>query len=65
MRAASALLPTPGAMRSHECEHGTQECVRHGLLRSFCQQSLFPPRPSYKDVNAIFAARCWAATRPR
>jgi uncharacterized protein (DUF885 family) len=30
LRAASALLPTPGALRSHECERGTQECLRHG-----------------------------------
>ncbi len=29
VRAASALLPTPGAMRSHECERGTHECARH------------------------------------
>ncbi len=35
LRAAPALVPTPGvdeaeaARRSHECERGTQECVRH------------------------------------
>jgi hypothetical protein len=34
LRAASALLPTlgvnyPSTKRSHECERGTQECVRY------------------------------------
>jgi uncharacterized protein (DUF885 family) len=32
LRAASAVVPTPGAMRSHQCERGTQECARHGVL---------------------------------
>ena len=57
LRAASALLPTPGAMRSHECERGTHECVRHGLLVLLSAVCL-SAAPSYKDVNAIFAARC-------
>ncbi len=34
LRAATALLPSQGirekAGRSHDCERGTQECVRHG-----------------------------------
>jgi DNA-binding beta-propeller fold protein YncE len=57
LRAASALLPTPGALRSHECERGTHECVRHiglALLSACCLSAA----PTYKDVNAIFAARC-------
>jgi hypothetical protein len=31
LRAATALMPSQGIrkMRSHECERGTQECVRH------------------------------------
>jgi lipoyl(octanoyl) transferase len=36
MRAASAIVPTQvgdqRAQRSHECERGTQECVRHGSV---------------------------------
>ena len=44
-------------MRSHECERGTHECVRHGLLVLLSAVCL-SAAPSYKDVNAIFAARC-------
>ena len=38
LRAASALVPTPGPLRVNKCReesrHGTQECVRH-VLRDY------------------------------
>src|ERR1700689_2043019 len=58
LRAASALVPTPGPKRSHECERGTHKWGRHGLLRFLCAWSL-SAAPTYKDVSAIFAARCY------
>ena len=33
VRAVFALLRTQSSRRSHECERGTQECVRHGSVR--------------------------------
>src|SRR5271163_3274085 len=58
LRAASALLPTFGEKRSHECERGTHECVRYGLL-VFLFACCVSAAPTYKDVSAIFAARCY------
>jgi hypothetical protein len=44
VRAASALLPTLTDFRyslcSHECEHGTHECVRHILPRTCSSSTL-------------------------
>jgi WD40 repeat protein len=55
--AASALVPTFGQKRPHECGRSRQECLRHSLLLllSACCLSA---APTYKDVNAIFATRC-------
>jgi roadblock/LC7 domain-containing protein len=58
LRAASALLPTFGEKRPHECGRGRHECLRHGLvlvLFACCVSAA----PTYKDVSAIFAARCY------
>ena len=57
LHAASALLPRSGE-RSHECERGTQKCVRYGLLLFLSILNLCAA-PTYKDVSAIFAARCY------
>ncbi|HEV8037326.1 MAG TPA: c-type cytochrome domain-containing protein, partial [Bryobacteraceae bacterium] len=57
--AASALLPTIGEKRPQECGRGRHECLRHiGLLVFFSALSL-SAAPTYKDVSAIFAARCY------
>jgi DNA-binding beta-propeller fold protein YncE len=55
--AASALVPTFGQKRPHECGRSRQECLRQSLLLllSACCLSA---APTYKDVNAIFATRC-------
>jgi uncharacterized protein with WD repeat len=58
LRAASALLPTLGEKRSHECERGRHECPRHMLVVFLSAWSL-TAAPTYKDVNSIFAARCY------
>jgi DNA-binding beta-propeller fold protein YncE len=58
LRVASALLPTFGEKRPHECGRGRHECPRHGLvlvLFAGCVSAA----PTYKDVSAIFAARCY------
>jgi hypothetical protein len=58
LRAASALLPTLGEKRSHECERGRHECPRHMLVVFLSAWSL-TAAPTYKDVSSIFAARCY------
>ena len=52
-------MPTFGKKRSHECERGTHECVRHIGLLVLLSACCLSAAPTYKDVNAIFAARCF------
>jgi len=55
-RRVRPLLATPSEERSHECERGTQECVRH-LQRSYssansrkrCASSGFSARGRYRQ----------------
>ena len=55
VRAASRLIATPG--RSHECERGTQKCVRH--IAFLLTTVACTAAPTYQDVSKIFAARCY------
>ncbi len=57
LRAASRLIATPG--RSHKCERGTHECVRHGVLLLSMAVLCQGAAPTYKDVAKIFATRCY------
>jgi hypothetical protein len=59
LRAASALLPTSDPKRSHECERARQQCLRHAGLLVLLSACCLSAAPTYKDVSAIFAARCY------
>jgi hypothetical protein len=54
LRAATAIVPSQGgkkrARRSHECERGTQECVRHSYSHNYRQR--YSHKDNYRDRHS-------------